>query len=84
MQIKTVVTARVAAEMSASDSFNKFVFNSLKRHFSGDWGEISENDKETNNTAPLYALGAYSAESGQKIWIKQDCKIVTVLFPDEY
>ena len=84
MQIKTIATAGVAAEMSNSDSFNQFVFDSIRRHLSSDWGEVSENDRETNNAATLYALSAYTAWDGRKIWIKQDCNILTVLFPDEY
>lgn len=84
MQIKTIVTAGVAAEMSNSDSFNRFVFNSIHRHLSGDWGEVSEDDRETNNTAPLYALSAYTVPDGRKIWVKQDGGVLTVLFPDEY
>lgn len=84
MQIKTIATAGVAAEMSNSDSFNQFVLDSIRRHLSSDWGEVSENDQETNNAAPLYALSVYTAWNGSKIWIKQDCNVLTVLFPDEY
>lgn len=84
MQIKTMATARVSEEMSKSDSFNKFVFDSIGRHLSGDWGDVSEADRETNNAAPLYALSAYAAPDGRKIWIKQDRNVLTELFPDEY
>lgn len=84
MQLKTIVTAGVAADMSNSGSFNQFVFDSIHRHISGDWGEVSENDRETNNAAPLYALSAYMAPDGRRIWAKQDGGVLTVLFPDEY
>lgn len=84
MQIKTIATAGVAAEMSKADSFNKFVLDSIGRHLSGDWGDVSEDDRETNNAAPLYALSAYAAPDGRKIWIKQDYNVLTVLSPDEY
>lgn len=84
MQIKTIATAGVAVEMSNSDSFNQFVLDSIHRHLSSDWGEVSEEDKQANNDAPLYALSAYAAWDGRKIWINQDCNVLTVLFPDEY
>lgn len=84
MQIKTIVTAGVAAEMSNSDSFIRFVLSSIRCHRSGDWGEVSDEDKQANNDAPLYALSAYATPDGRKIWIKQDCNVLTVLFPDEY
>lgn len=84
MQIKTTITASVAAEMSARDTFNQFVLDSIYRHLAGDWGDISANDAEINNAAPLNALSAYHAPDGTKIWIKQDGKFLTVLFADEY
>lgn len=84
MQIDTFFTAGVAAEMNVSVTFNRFVFGSIHRHRSGDWGEISEDDRANNNAAPLNALSAYAASDGHKIWIKQDCNVLTVLFPNEY
>ena len=84
MQIKTIATAGVVAEMRSSGAFDWFVRSSMHRHLAGDWGEVSENDRETNNAAPLYALSAYTAPDGRKIWIKQDGGVLTVLFPDEY
>lgn len=84
MQIKTIITAGVAAEMNASDEFNQFVIDSIYRHLSGDWGDVSEHDRELNSSDPLNALSAYKNTDDTKIWIKQDGKILTVLFPDEY
>lgn len=84
MHIKKVATARVEAEMRSSDSFTQFVLSSIRRHRSGDWGEVSEEDKQANNDDPLCALSAYTAPDSRKIWIKQDYNVLTVLFPDEY
>lgn len=84
MNIKTIATAGISAEMETSPEFHKFVFSSLDRHFGGDWGEMSADDAATNAAAPLYALSAYTAPDGRKIWIKQDYNVVTVLFPSEY
>ncbi|POP33372.1 hypothetical protein C3B58_07675 [Lactonifactor longoviformis] len=84
MTIKTHISAGVAVAMNRSDDFNQFILDSIHRHLSGDWGEVSDSDMESNNTDPLYSLSAYIAPDGQKIWIKQDCTILTVLFPEEY
>ena len=84
MQIKTIITAGVAAEMNASDEFNQFVIDSIYRHLSGDWGDVSEHDRELNSSDPMNALSTYKSASDAKIWIKQDGKKITVLFPDEY
>lgn len=84
MQIKTIVTAGVAAEMNTSDEFNQFVIDSIYRHLSGDWGDVSKHDRELNRSDPLNALSTYKNTDNTKIWIKQDGKILTVLFPDEY
>lgn len=84
MQVKTIITAGVAAKMNTSDEFNQFVLDSIFRHLSGDWGDVSSNGAEINTADPLNALSAYHAPGGKKIWIKQDEKILTVLFPDEY
>ena len=84
MQIKTISTAAVALKMQANKDFNDFVYSSLNRHFRDDWGEVSEDDSAANTSDPLYALSAYTALDGVKIWIKQDYDVVTVLFPSEY
>lgn len=83
MQVKTVFTTKIAAEMNASDTFNQFVLDSLYCHLSGDWGDVSESDAKENTVDPLNALSIYTAPNGVKIWVKQDCNILTVAFPDE-
>lgn len=84
MQIKTIATAGIAEKMKISIEFCKFVISSLDRHFRSDWGEVTEEDAATNTSSPLYALSAYIDPDGVKIWIKQDCNVVTVLFPIGY
>lgn len=76
-------TKAINEKMNADPIFSLFVFQSLHRFLSGDWGEVSEEDAATNNAAPEYALGAYIDENGVKIWIKADDPIITVLFPNE-
>lgn len=82
MQVKTIFTAKIAAEMNASDTF-QFVLDSIYRHLSGDWGDVSESDAKENTADPLNALSIYTASDGVKIWVKQDYNILTVAFPDE-
>lgn len=64
--------------MRSSGAFDRFVSGSMHRHLNGDWGEVSENDKAANNSAPLYALSAYTAPDRRKIWVKQNCGVARV------
>ena len=69
------------------DRYSK-VLDCLKRHLSGDWGEVCAEDKKANDWA-LYneerILSAYDVENA-RIWIitEWDRSITTILFPDEY
>lgn len=64
------------------------VLDCLKRHLSGDWGEVCAEDKRANDWG-LYnedrLLSAYTVEDRQ-IWIitEWDRSVTTILFPDEY
>lgn len=84
MQVKTVCTTRIAAEMNSNDTFNQFVLDSIYHHLSGDWGDVSIIDANRNTADPLNALSIYTAHDGVKIWVKQDYNILTVAFSDEY
>ena len=66
----------------------------LQRYMVKDWGNLDEEDKQTNEEAlqhpnDLYLLAAYETCKG-KIWIITNCKseipgdnVTTVLFPNE-
>lgn len=84
MSIKTIITGGVATKMNTNDAFNQFVLDAIHRHLSGDWGDISECDMESNNDDPMNALSAYNGPDNTKIWIRQNERILTVLFLDEY
>ena len=77
-------------EKAAEDTeFAKFVTDSLKRHLSGDWGELCRDDKKQNELAlkdGSRLFSAYEQESLPKIWIitEADRSATTILFPDEY
>lgn len=81
--MKIYVTGGIAEEMKIP-AFGQFVADSLRRHLCGDWGDISEEDRESNDNDRRNALSAYYAPTGRKIWISRTGDIVTVLFPEEY
>ncbi|MCC3380556.1 hypothetical protein ACFQY3_24655 [Paenibacillus farraposensis] len=61
----------------------------LRWHISGNWGEISEEDKESNEQALKDGgrlLSAYRAASGVRFWIitEADRSVTTLLLPEEY
>lgn len=61
----------------------------LGRHICGDWGEVDEEDRETNEHGLIHALrllSVYHSKSGTKFWIitEHDRSVTTVLLPSEY
>lgn len=84
-----IVWTRGVNELIADDAlFAKFVLESLKRHASGDWGDLCDEDKLENNFSldkELRLLSSYRQDNWT-IWIitEADRSTTTVLFPDEY
>jgi len=69
--------------------FAKFAQQSLNRHVKGDWGDVDDEDKQSNDQALKQGtrlLSAYEAKGLPKIWIitEADRSATTILFPDEY
>jgi hypothetical protein len=61
----------------------------LGRHQSGDWGDISEADKQENELSlkeGFRLLSAYKLDTSAKIWIitEADRSVTTILLPEEY
>jgi hypothetical protein len=61
----------------------------LGRHVSGDWGEVCDEDKETNNMAlkqGIRLMSAYTSQAGTKFWVitEADRSVTTVLLPEDY
>lgn len=61
----------------------------LLRHQTGDWGELSQEDKDTNDRAVLAGdriLSAYFTVLGDKLWVitEGDRSMTTILRPYEY
>ena len=86
---QTVMT-RGVSEWMKKDDYSRYaaVLKCLGRHQSGDWGDVDEEDKQTNNDALKYGdrvLSAYTVDD-TKLWIitEWDRSVTTVLFPSEY
>jgi hypothetical protein len=85
-----LVMTRGVADLVAEDpAFAAFAYQSLKRHASGDWGDLCEEDKKENEYALnkyLRIFSAYEQYPLPKIWIitEADRSVTTTLFPDEY
>lgn len=62
----------------------------LRRHQSGDWGDLSEEDRRENELSlreGFRLLSAYKLENtGVKIWVitEADRSATTILLPSEY
>ena len=83
-----LMTRGVNDKMAQDDGFAKFVYNSLKRHASGDWGDLCHEDIQENELSlkeGFRLLSAYKNEE-EKIWIitEADRSSTTILFPKEY
>ena len=91
---KVVVTHGINENMMKNNRFAAEVNLSLRRYAVKDWGNLSEEDKQTNEDAlrypdDLYLLAAYNTCKG-KIWIvtnriseTEGDDVTTVCFPNE-
>lgn len=84
-----IITAGIRDKMSQSSDFEQFVRKSFSRHATGDWGELSEEDKAYNdysleNEGRLFS--SYNYNEDTKIWIitEWDRSATTILFHSEY
>lgn len=78
------VTRRVSEELA-----NEEIQAILERHANGDWGLVSDEDREANEHAldnGLRLLSSYVTASGLKLWVitEADRSATTMLFPSEY
>lgn len=84
-ELGSIVATRAAAESIPRSE----MIEALKRHASGDWGEVCEEDKGLNDQALQTQgrlLSVYHTEDGTKFWIitEWDRSATTVLLPDDY
>lgn len=83
---------RLCATPGALEAFETTDENSLAylmRHASGDWGDVSDDDRAENEFSiqnGFRILSAYRLRDGTKIWIitEADRSVTTILLPSEY
>jgi len=73
----------------ASGAPPTFLSALLKRHVAGDWGDLDDEDRASNDKAVETSerlLSAYTLPTGGKIWIitESDRSVTTVLLPEEF
>lgn len=61
----------------------------LRRHQSGDWGEVCPDDAAENELSVaegFRVMSVYTLTSGVKVWVitEADRSATTILLPDEY
>jgi len=81
---QVVITKGALAELSQAD-----VLNALRRHSTGDWGEICKEDKAENELSlreGFRIFSAYKSVQDVKFWIitEADRSATTILLPEEY
>lgn len=91
---KVFNTQRVMGDIFNSEDFGKFCLKSLQRHEMGDWGDMPEEDKISNDEALKNEGRIFSGynvpedmnANGSKIWIitEWNREATTILFPSEY
>jgi hypothetical protein len=85
VEVGKVYVTRGVAESVDSDR----IAGLLSRHAVGDWGDVCEEDWETNQEA-LYSgqrlLSVYKPEGKPEVWVitEADRSVTTVLLPEEY
>jgi len=72
-----------------NEEFARYVFLSVKRHVAGDWGNVCDEDRVTNELALQNGerlFSVYKKEGLPTIWIitEWDRSVTTALFPEEY
>ena len=75
--------------LSALQGTDVSIADLLLRHLRGDWGDISEEDRNQNElsvTTGLRLLSSYPLPDGKKVWVitEWDRSVTTFLLPDEY
>lgn len=61
----------------------------IRRHATGDWGELDEHDRRENELSLVQGfrlLSAYTTRGGTRFWVitEADRSVTTVLLPEDY
>ena len=77
------ITANASLRLATEE-----VFTALRRHASGDWGDVYPEDALANDTALRDGGRLFSAygQGASRVWIitEADRSVTTVLLPDDY
>jgi hypothetical protein len=78
-----------ATERASHEIGFEQILMALKRHKSGDWGDLCPEDWEANEKALQEGgrlFSVYYDQNGTKFWVitEADRSITTVLMPDDY
>ena len=81
---RLVITRAALHALNAED-----VVVSIRRHVTGDWGDLDEHDKAENELSLKQCfrlLSAYTDSGGTRFWIitEADRSATTVLLPEDY
>jgi hypothetical protein len=89
-----VASRRVYDLACQNPDFARFIQESLSRHVKGEWGDVDDEDKQTNDLAlkqgtrllSAYNDGRFPRHGVATIWIitEADRSATTIIFPDEY
>jgi hypothetical protein len=89
-----VATRGVYGLACENPDFAQFIQKSLNRHVKGDWGDVDDEGKQSNDHALKQGIRLLSAYNDDRfpqngvatIWIitEADHSATTILFPDEY
>ena len=91
---KVVATIGVNNTIKENEQFAREIISALQRYVNKDWGDLDEEDKQTNEDAlqypdDLYLLGAYKTCKGEiyiitnRISETAEDNATTICFPDE-
>jgi hypothetical protein len=75
--------------LEALEASGQLASDFIRRHVSGDWGELDAQDRKENEFSlknGYRILSAYHLRNGQKLWIitEADRSSTTLLLPEEY
>jgi len=81
---RTVITANAQSNLSPED-----ILASLRRHHSGDWGDVGKEDWNENDLSlrkGLRLVSVYHSTDRIEFWIitEADRSVTTVLLPEDY
>lgn len=87
---RLVITNGISDKMADDVNFVAFIHTSLNRYVACDWGDVCDEDKQTNDSAiidgeRILAVYIYPKD-GTKVWIitEWNRSATTILFPSEY